>query len=163
MVGERGEHAVRASDLASRLERSISRVARSASRTSRSASRISSSASRMASSISRCSCISMRASCMPSAPQQAARLAASYDQYRRARRDHKLAGTQVRLTPEERVLVSRHVWSASPPKEPTVDCETALSDAKVSGLRIECLSTEPRNTLAERMEVSQSRQAEGNR
>lgn len=100
---------------------------------------------------------------MTSTPQQAAKLAASYDQYRRSRGDRTLADTHVRLTFEERMMVSRHVWSDSPRKTSRLDRETALSDVVEGGLRIECVPTEPRDTLADRMEISRKRQAADDR
>jgi hypothetical protein len=97
---------------------------------------------------------------MSTAPSlQAAQLAASYDQYRRSRVNH----SQVRLTSEERMMVSRHVWNDSSQRGTTTDKETVFPDSAGNGLRIECVPTEPRNTLADRMEVSRRRQAEDDR
>lgn len=101
---------------------------------------------------------------MPTAPlPQATQLAASYDQYRRSLANLPSAGTQVRLTSEERMLVSRHVWNDSRQGETAIEKETAFLDPTGNGLRIECVPIEPRNTLADRMEVSRSRQATDHR
>ena len=97
---------------------------------------------------------------MSTAPSlQAAQLASSYDQYRRSRVNH----TQLRLTSEERMISSRHVWNDSSQRGTTTDKETVFPDSAGNGLRIECVPTEPRNTLADRMEVSRRRQAEDDR
>lgn len=89
----------------------------------------------------------------PSPSQQAAKLAASYNQYQRSRREPTLAGTEVRLTSEERSVVTRHVWRAPPSLGTAPGPEEVMPQLPSNGLRIECVHTEPRETLGERVEV----------
>lgn len=100
---------------------------------------------------------------MSSVPLPSSQLAESYEQYRRSRGERMLAGTQVRLTPDERTIVSRHVWRGSPQGKVSDGREPTLTELELNGIRIECVSTEPRNTLADRMETSRNRQAEDDR
>lgn len=100
---------------------------------------------------------------MPSPAQQAAKLAASYNQYQRSRGEPTLAGTEVRLTPEEHNGVTQHVWRAPPSLGTAPSPKEVMPQLPSNGLRIECVHTEPRDTLGERVEACRRRQTNDDR
>lgn len=100
---------------------------------------------------------------MPSPSQKAAKLAASYNQYQRSRREPTLDGTEVGLTPEERNAVTQHVWRAPPLLGTAPGPEEVMPQLPSNGLRIECVQIEPRDTLGERVEACCRRQTDGDR
>lgn len=81
------------------------------------------------------------------------------EHFRRMRQRRATEDEEVQLTPEERKEVEQHVWRAPASLAKPPGPDRVLPQMPSPNLRIECVPSEPRATLTERVESCEREQA----